>query len=224
MEKSLALLLASLLLAGCHMKPTAEQERQSAEVARQNTAEQERKSEEVARQNDEAVRNRQAEEAANKLREELGDEIESRINDWSGEGQVSDLPRDYYTAFSHTIGYKFSSSKMFINRKTGVLTIVLNCQFFNNSTEYLPLLVRLFDENGQYLTHFETSEIYGKSVENHNSDHNVGGHYMKELKDRSTIQYSINLRDAAFIKQGEVGFHFTNGMFLQQLQLNRRAN
>jgi hypothetical protein len=56
------------------------------------------------------------------------------------------------------------------------------------------------------------------------SDHNVGGHYMKELKDRSTIQYSINLRDAAFIKQGEVGFHFTNGMFLQQLQLNRRAN
>jgi hypothetical protein len=40
---------------------------------------------------------------------------------------------------------------------------------------YLPLLVRLFDENGQYITHFETSELYGKSVMNRNSDHNVGG-------------------------------------------------
>jgi hypothetical protein len=109
---------------------------------------------------------------------------------------------------------------MFINRKTGVLTIELHCQFFditgtnyNNvrrdspdySTQYLPLLVRLFDQNGQYLTHFKTSEIYGKSVMNRNSDHNVGGRYMKELQDRTVVQYSINQRDAAFVQIGEVG-------------------
>ena len=84
MEKFLALLLASLLLAGCQMKPTAEEERQSAEVAQQNTAEQGRQSAEVARQNDEAARNRQAEEAARKLSEEFGDEIRSQVNDWYG--------------------------------------------------------------------------------------------------------------------------------------------
>jgi nucleoid-associated protein YgaU len=209
MEKFLALLLASLLLAGCHMKPTAEQERQSAEVARQNTAEQERQSAEVARQNDEAARNRQAEEAAKKLREEFGDEISSQVINFQ-QGLAGNPPT--------AIGWKFTNSRMFINRNTGVLTIELHCQFSDTvgnynvrsdspdySTQYLPLLVRLFDDNGQYLTHFETSEIYGKSVMNRNSDHNVGGHYMKELQDRTVVQYSINKRDAAFVQIGEVG-------------------
>ena len=107
---------------------------------------------------------------------------------------------------------------MFINRGTGVLTIELHCLFAdtvgqygitrhspNYSTQYLPLLVRLFDENGQYLTHFETSEIYGKSVMNRNNDHNVGGHYMLELQDKTVVQYTINKRDAAFVQMGEVG-------------------
>jgi hypothetical protein len=224
MEKFLALLLASLLLAGCHMKPTAEQERQSAEVARQNTAEQERQSAEVARQNDEAARNRQAEEAAKKLREEFGDEISSQVINFQ-QGLAGNPPT--------AIGWKFTNSRMFINRNTGVLTIELHCQFSDPLeewlanpdpagtryvwvnvrrdspdyfTQYLPLLVRLFDENGQYLTHFETNEIYGKSFKNRNNDHNYtrAGHSMRELQDKAVIQYSINKRDAAFIQKGEV--------------------
>jgi hypothetical protein len=205
MEKFLALLLASLLLAGCHTKPTAEQERQSAEVARQN---------------DEAARNRQAEDAARKLREELGDEIRSQVNDWYGPDMSTNhnLPPGALNIFTRMVGWRSTSSRMFINRNTGVLTIELHCQFSDTvgnynvrsdspdySTQYLPLLVRLFDDNGQYLTHFETSEIYGKSVMNRNSDHNVGGHYMKELQDRTVVQYSINKRDAAFVQIGEVG-------------------
>ena len=153
-------------------------------------------------------------------RKDIGVEIHSRANDWFGAdvGTTHDLPPGTLDSLSQMVGWRSFSSRMFINRTTGVLTIVLYCKLYgtvgqykvsrddpNYSTFYLPLLVRLFDSNGNYLTHFETSEVYGKSAMNRNSDHNLGGRHTKELQNRIVVQYSINLRDAAFVQQGEVG-------------------
>jgi hypothetical protein len=182
MEKFLTLLLAASLLAGCHVKPTAEQERQSAEVARQN---------------DEAARNRQAEEAARKLREELGDEIDTQMHYWSPQENL---------AFLQRVGYQVSNGRMFINRKTGTLTIMFDCHFVRRESIYVPLIVRLFDANGQYITHIETGEIYGRSDLNRNNDKSVGGSPLTELKEGSnSVEYDVNLRDANYIKQAEFG-------------------
>ena len=157
-------------------------------------------------------RKAQAEEKARKLREELGDEIETHLNYWNGGAEI--LPQ-YRRKVWQAIGYQFSNVKMFVNRKTGTLTIAFNCQFFNKNAEgyqsaggKIPLLVRLFDENGQYITHFHTEERYVTPVEFRSINRKVASvANFKELKQENNyLQYPINLRDAAYIQKAEFGF------------------
>jgi hypothetical protein len=82
------------------------------------------------------------------------------------------------------------------------------------------MLVRLFDANGAYITHFVTKELFagpgcgeytpgGEDDWDHNNCYasvNVGGAIL--LKDSLNImQYRISQRDAAYVQQGEFGLY-----------------
>src|SRR5436309_2268039 len=135
----------------------------------------------------EAERQKQAEERTRKIKEALGDEITAHV---SYLGMVaahlaSDLAADPSLAREwglDQIGYQIQNLRMFINRKNGSLTVSCDCRTGSPAPPPRPLLpdsecryhpcaplqilvplqalVRLFDANGEYLTHFITAEYF----------------------------------------------------------------
>jgi hypothetical protein len=120
----------------------------------------------------------------------LGDEIICEVNTIEGEGRSNDVMNIFYNKNVENI-------MMFINRKTGTLTI--NFDFscdINSAYAYRKrFLIRMFDKNGQYLTHFVTEEISWPP-----------GNCILLTKKGNHLQYKIDLRDAVYAKRAEFGF------------------
>jgi hypothetical protein len=78
-----------------------------------------------------------------------------------------------------------------------------------------PILVRLFDKNGQYLTHFETGEKFSakpKTFEGYQRFYKQSGmprnvHKPVLLKAKGNrLEYTVSTRDIQFTEQVEIGF------------------
>ena len=94
--------------------------------------------------------------------------------------------------------FRITNLKMFIKRSTGVLTIMFDCQF-HRETGLLGsyFMVRLFDENGQYITHFRTEMFVFPEV--------TGNGSPKLKAEHNAFQYRISRRDADYIQKAEFG-------------------
>jgi hypothetical protein len=154
-------------------------------------------------------RTEESEEAARKTREELGDQIEAQIS-YYPQGSEPDVPSFY----SQYIGYQFHNLRMFVNRKTGTLTIIFDCEFMReNSVPPLQMLVRLFDSNGQHITHFVTKEYYATPAQLGSPWFGRGNRQLDpigQLKRNNYLHYRINLRDAAYVQRAEFGVYCVN--------------
>jgi hypothetical protein len=66
------------------------------------------------------------------------------------------------------------------------------------------MLVRLFENNGQYLTHFMTKEHFS-SPALHWDANQIELFHIKELKQQNNyLQYRINSRDATYAQKAEL--------------------
>lgn len=94
-------------------------------------------------------------------------ELDSRINtDLSGVISDAKHPKRKigYKAFSEIANNSIKSLKMSIDKEKGELLISFDFEPYIWLDTAFPqgdtLLVRIFDKNGQYLTHFETADIF----------------------------------------------------------------
>jgi hypothetical protein len=175
------------------------QEAQQASQAGQ--AEKVRKAEQ-ARQAEEA---RQAKETMEAIAKELGDKINADV------GHMS-LSSDSLEQFNE---YKIQNLGIFINRNTGLLTTIFDCKFNGGYSSLSRMLVRLFDANGEYITHFVTKEWFMAPNCVWLNPYDPNGcrkeaQYTRSLliplKQHSNVsQYRINLRDAAYVQNAEFG-------------------
>jgi len=207
------LVALTFLLVACE---TAEQKAQRIEALRQQEAQ-------AQAQQAEAERARQAAEAERKLREELGDEIAVKVNHWVGAGQnvegsamfgyhgTTPLLPSAYHEYEQGVGFKITNPQMFVKRSTGAVTIVFDSQFYG-PTKYqdghgvpVPFMVRLFDENGQYITHFTTEERFA-SPATYPKFKGLGMTLNKLKAEHNIFQYRVSRRDAEYIQRGEFGF------------------
>lgn len=142
---------------------------------------------------------RKEEEEARRAKELLGDEIPCTVNT-VGWQQASQL-----------LNVHIQNARTFINRGNGTLTISFDYKF--NGRYKLPILkflVRMFDQNGQYLAHFVTAEYYATTHEYDRVARQSQGQ-MKVIQLTGTgniLHYPVNLRDAAFIARTEFGIEF----------------
>lgn len=102
------------------------------------------------------------------------------------------------------------NAKAYINTKTGTLTITfdyIQAGPIPNTPLVCRFLVRVFDNNGQYLSHFTTKEQYvTDGVVNFESmPAQVASNFRKVLPNNNILQYPINIRDASFIAAIEFG-------------------
>jgi hypothetical protein len=220
MRFSILILLGTLLLTGCE---SAEQKTQRVEAVRQAQAQNAEVERQAQAQKAEAARQAEAAEATRKLREELGDEIVVNVKHWAGAGETvqgspmfgyhgtTPLLPTAYKEYEQGIGFKITNPQMFVKRSTGVVTIVFDSQFYlkqNKDTDHglpVPFMVRLFDENGQYITHFTTKEMFA-SPETYPRFAVVGVALRKLKAEHNVFQYRISRRDADYIQTGEFGF------------------
>jgi hypothetical protein len=211
--RTLVLVVLTFLLVGCE---TAEQK------ARRIEAEQQQQAQAQAQQAD-AERARQAAETERKLREELGDEIVVNVKHWAGAGAnvegspmfgyhgTTPLLPSAYKEYEQGIGFKITNPQMFVKRSTGVVTIIFDSQFYGPNKYQdghgvpVPFMVRLFDENGQYITHFTTEERFA-SPATYSKFKSLGMTSKKLQADHNVFQYQISRRDAEYIQRGEFGF------------------
>jgi formylglycine-generating enzyme required for sulfatase activity len=160
----------------------------------------------LAQRQAEAERERQAEEKAREIKETLGDEIAVQVS-YLGLVHASDsnVPNDAKAYLDGVVGYKIRNPRMFVNRNNGSLTIVFDCQLNGGTTTPTQMLVRLFDANGAYLTHFITQEWFVAP----NARFNPSPYYhtYSLRQGQNSVQYSVNIRDAAFAKQAEFGWY-----------------
>jgi hypothetical protein len=207
------LVALAFLLVACE---TAEQKAQKIAAERQQQVQ-------AQAQQAEAERARQAAEAERKLREELGDEIVVKVNHWMGAGAnvqgsamfgqhgTTPLLPSAYHEYEQGIGFKITNPQMFVKRSTGVVTIVFDSQFYGPNKYQdghgapVPFMVRLFDENGQYITHFTTEERFA-SPATYSKFKSLGMTLNKLKAEHNIFQYRISRRDAEFIQRGEFGF------------------
>jgi hypothetical protein len=205
------LMALTFLLVGCE---TAQQKAQRIEAERQQQAQ-------AQAQQAEAERARQAAEAERKLREELGDEIAVNVKHWAGAGEnvqgspmfgyhgTTPLLPTAYHEYEQGIGFKITNPQMFVKRSTGVVTIVFDCQFYGKQRDGhgvpIPFMVRLFDENGQYITHFTTEERFA-SPATYSQFKGLGMTSKKLQAEHNVFHYQISRRDAEYIQRGEFGF------------------
>ena len=154
------------------------------------------------------------------MRAALGDEIPSQVNTVG-----SDASNIIFNPALRNV-------KTFINRRNGTLSIYFDYDP-TRSGDSLPsmrrfnFLIRLFDQNGQYLTHFQTDQIYMGSPSNPNAEHiavcgggpTSGCNLMSPAevarlpipasarlkRSGNFMQYQINLRDASYVAQAEFG-------------------
>lgn len=170
----------------------------------------------------------QAAEATRQLREELGDEIAVSVKHWAQAGEnvqgspmfgyhgTTDILPTAYKEYEQGIGFKITNPQMFVKRSTGVVTIVFDCQFYDvdKTPDHgvpIPFIIRLFDKNGQHITHFKTEERFASpqtyaffSAEG--AFRNYPSKFLKLKAEHNVFQYTINLRDAEYIQRGEIGF------------------
>jgi predicted nucleic acid-binding Zn-ribbon protein len=146
----------------------------------------------------------QAEETTEAIAKELGDEINADV------GHIS-LSSDSLIQFNE---YKIQNLRISINRNTGLLTIIFDCGFNGGRSSLTRILVRLFDANGQYITHFVTKEWFmapnclwfDYSPNGCQWEAQVNSFILIPLKQHSNVlQYRINLRDAAYVQNAEFG-------------------
>lgn len=216
---SIAVLL--LLAVGLVACETAEQKAQRIETERQEQTQ-------VQAQKAEAERARQAAEAARELREEFGDAIVVNVKYWAGAGEnvqgspmfgyhgTTPLLPSAYEMYEQGIGFKITNPQMFVKRSTGMVTIVFDSQFYGknkHSDEHgvpIQFIVRLFDENGQYITHFTTEERFASpaTYDQFKGDQfkRLGVTFIKLKAEHNVVQYRISRRDAEYIQMGEFGF------------------
>lgn len=211
--RTLVLVVLTFLLVACE---TAQQKAQRIEAERQQQAQ-------AQAQQAEADRARQAAEAERKLREELGDEIAVNVKHWAGAGEnvqgspmfgyhgTTPLLPTAYHEYEQGIGFKITNPQMFVKRSTGVVTIVFDCQFYGPNKYQdghgvpIPFMVRLFDENGQYITHFTTEERFA-SPATYSQFKGLGMKSNKLTAEHNVVQYRISRRDAEYTQRGEFGF------------------
>jgi Sec-independent protein translocase protein TatA len=163
----------------------------------------------------ESEKKRQAEKQEKEAREALGDRIDAQVGYLGMLGPSSLFPFNsnfaFFTKNYHReldSGYKIQNLSMFINRKNGALTIVFDCQFNDNPSSLARMLVRLFDVNGEYLTHFITAESFAApGCRYHFSDPNSCSGGVPLKPESNLLQYTINLRDAAFVQKAEFGLY-----------------
>ncbi|HEY6387908.1 MAG TPA: hypothetical protein VIX91_19705 [Candidatus Acidoferrum sp.] len=156
----------------------------------------------------EAERAQQAAEAARKLREELGDAIVVNVKHW---GRAGAVPPNEYKTIEQGIGFKITSPQMFVKRSTGMVTIVFDSQLYGKTVSQfggpVKFIVRLFDENGQHITHFTTEERFASPTWYHEFE-GSGMTLIRVKAEHNVAQYRINRRDAEYIQKGEFGFIF----------------
>ena len=133
-----------------------------------------------------------------RLRELLGDEVPCNVitvgHDTGIEGQYNASIQEIHT---------------YINRKTGTLTIVFNFDFANRyQFPFMRFLVRMFDQNGQYLTHFTTEERYAIEDKRIMALRSAGAKATKLLNKNNVLQYPVNMRDCSFVASVEFGIAF----------------
>ena len=145
-----------------------------------------------------------AEKEARRIRELLGEQIPCSIATVGWSKKITRL-------YDATI----LNMKSYINRDTGALTFIFD--YDEKKSQHATIhtrkfLIRVFDENGQYLTHFTTSEEYmpfqailngfGRAVAGNN-------HFKKLLSNGNVLSYSINKRDANYASFIEFGTDLT---------------
>lgn len=207
------LVVLTFLLVGCE---TSEQKAQRIEVERQEQAQ-------AQAQKAEAERAQQAAEAARKLSEELGDAVVVNVKYWAGAGEnvqgspmfgyhgTTPILPSAYKMYEQDIGFKIINPRMFVKRSTGMVTIVFDSQFYGKNKiadgHGVPIqfIVRLFDENGQHITHFTTEERFA-SPATYPQFAGLGMTLIKLKAEHNIIQYRISRRDAEYIQTGEFGF------------------
>jgi multidrug efflux pump subunit AcrA (membrane-fusion protein) len=212
MRFSILILLGTLLLVGCE---SAEQKMQRVEAARQAQAQVQAQNVEAERQAQaqkaEAERQAQAAEAGRKLREELGDEIVAHVAHWGKGGNVliigfvppGPIRREAYEEVEEGFGFRIKNLKMFIKRSTGTLTIIFDCHFLGQKHGFSDelFMIRLFDENGEYLTHFGTSDVFALP----NTEDPKGRTFLRLKAENNILQYRVSRRFADYTKAAEFG-------------------
>lgn len=187
--------VAIILLLSCETQQQKAEKARQAEVALQQARDAENKDRQ--RKEEEAVR-RAAEAEAARIKKMLGDELLCSVN--TAGKEYLNVP----------VNKSIENLRGFLNRETGTLTITFD---FNSKAMriYAPfccrLLVRLFDRNGEYQEHFISKERFIQP----------GAQFSQTLREQAvlselsstgnTLQYQINLRDAAFVSAMEVGWN-----------------
>jgi hypothetical protein len=161
---------------------------------------------------EEEAHSRPAEEKMEELRKTWGDEVNASIGyiglvSPSSLALFNDDPSFLITTMHLDKYNSIQNLRMFINRTNGVLTITFDCKLNNSPLPLSRMLVRLFDSNGQYLTHFVTAEYF--AAPNCKSSSPPGSCNMgTSLKWYSNVlQYTINMRDAAYVQNAEFGLY-----------------
>jgi len=148
---------------------------------------------------------------ARKLREELGNEIDAQVTHWTTGGEmpiIGFVPagpalHKFDEKVAEAVGFKIKNLKMFVKRETGTVTIIVDCQFSRKEDGGLNyFMVRLFDENGEYITHFQTKEVFAQP----NTPDPRGFHFQVLKAANNVLQYRVSRRDADYIQKAEFGF------------------
>lgn len=188
------------------------------EEQREQRVEKEAEAIRQAQREAEAQRKRRAEEKAREIQKALGDEIRAQL----GYHFVNESsPHHFENPYIPYLGYDIENLRVFINRETGTLTITFDCQFAKDAPRGRNMLVRLFDANGQYLTHFITAERFSPFCENADLSmekflDNIGQPHAERKtaypcenivlkQEGNALQYVINTRDAVYAQEAEFG-------------------
>jgi multidrug efflux pump subunit AcrA (membrane-fusion protein) len=210
--KWVSVVLLTLSLLGCE---SPEQKAQRLDAERQAQAQAQAQKAETERQAQaqkaEAERQTQAAEAARKLREELGDEIVAHVAHWGKGGNVlmigfvppGPIRPEAYEEVEEGFGFRIKNLKMFIKRSTGTLTIIFDCHFLGQKHGFSDelFMIRLFDENGEYLTHLSTSDVFALP----NTEDPKGRPFLRLKAENNILQYRVSRRFADYTQRAEFG-------------------
>jgi hypothetical protein len=146
------------------------------------------------------AKRKKKEEEARKIKELLGEEVTCNVGTVGCYGEPA-LSWNARIRNCHT----------FVNRKNGTLTIMFDYDVYKQQgPPVMRFLVRMFDQNGQYLTHFTTKELYAVGISYDFLERRSGGGFkvIKLQAKKNILQYPVNMRDASFIAATEFGISF----------------
>jgi uncharacterized membrane protein len=193
-----------------------EEQRQETARWKQQEAEAEKKARAEEQEREaEADKKRQAEKREEEAREALGDRIDAQVGylgliDPPSLALFNSNPSLFIKNYhmDQYNGYRIQNLSMFINRNNGTLTISFGCQFTGGLTSLSRMMVRLFDRNGEFLTYFVTKEYFAApGCLYHSSDPSSCNGAIPLKPESNLLQYTVNLRDAAFVRQAEFGLY-----------------